>query len=266
MNTYYSKWIRQGFIGGSDMNVIMNKDWHELWLVKTGKKEPEDLSDKLAVQLGSYTEQFNIDWFKKNHPMLIDVVNKQQEFKMLWQDIPLKGTVDAIVKPDHAILECKHTHEYNTMENCLRQYMPQMQFYMWLAQSSSCYLSIIFGNRKWDCAHVSFDKNYLKVMQQKLQEFWQHVVEDTEPYQTPLPVSIDTILVNDMVRRDATGNNEFISACHTYIQYQEGAEAFNNAKSYLKEMVGDNEREVYCDLLSIKRDKRGSLRIHIKQT
>lgn len=258
---------RQGFIGGSDMNVIMNKDWHELWLVKTGRKEPEDLSDNLAVQLGSYTEQFNVDWFSKNYNLLHDIKNKQQEFRMLWQDIPLKGTVDAIVRTTkNTVLECKHTNEHSTMESCLRQYMPQMQFYMWLAQSNGCWLSVIFGNRKWECAHISFDEDYLKVMQQKLQQFWQHVIEDTEPYQTPLPVSIDTIPVNDMVRRDATGDNEFISACHDYIQYQEGAEAFNSAKSYLKEMVGDNEREVYCDLLSIKRDKRGSLRITTKQT
>ena len=256
---------RKGFIGGSDMNRIMNADWHELWLVKTGRQEPDDLSDNLAVQLGSYTEQFNIDWFKKNHPMLIDVVNEQKEFKMLWQDIPLKGTVDAIVKPDHAILECKHTYEYNTMENCLRQYMPQMQFYMWLAQSSSCYLSIIFGNRKWECVNVSADKDYLERMQVHLSEFWRCVSEDTEPFQTPAPVSIDKVLVDNMVRRDATGDNHFIALCHDYINSQEQAQVFESAKSDLKAMVGDNEREVYCDLLTIKRDKRGSLRITAKQ-
>ena len=263
---------RQGFIGGSDMNVIMNKDWHELWLVKTGKKEPEDLSDNLAVQLGSYTEQFNIDWFAKSfipdyaHQSDFGIKDKQHEFKMLWEDIPLKGTVDAIVHPERAILECKHTNEHSTMESCLRKYMPQIQFYMWLAQSNACYLSVIFGNKKWECVHVSFDEDYLKVMQQKLKQFWLCVTTSSEPYQTPLPVSIDTIPVDNMVRRDATGDNQFISLCYDYINSQDIAQSFEKAKSQLKEMVGDNEREVYCDLLSIKRDKRGSLRIHTKQT
>ena len=36
---------------------------------------------------------------------------------------------------------------------------------------------------------------------------------------------------------------------------------FENAKKDLKNMVDSNEREVYCDHLTIKRDKRGSLRI-----
>lgn len=257
---------RKGFIGGSDMNVIMNGDWRKLWLVKTGRQESDDLSNNLAVQLGSYTEQFNIDWFSKSltNDRYISSTSTQQEFKILWQDIPLKGTVDAIVKPDHAILECKHTYEYNTMENCLRQYMPQMQFYMWLAQSDSCYLSIIFGNRKWECVNVSADKNYLERMQVHLSEFWRCVSEDTEPFQTPAQISIDKILVDDMVRRDATGDNEFISLCHDYISFQEEAQAFESAKNDLKAMVGDNEREVYCDLLTIKRDKRGSLRITTK--
>ena len=54
---------RQGFIGGSDLYNIMQGNWHDLWLVKTGRKEPEDLSQVFRVQLGSFTEQFNIDWF-----------------------------------------------------------------------------------------------------------------------------------------------------------------------------------------------------------
>ena len=255
---------RKGFIGGSDMNVIMNGDWHKLWLVKTGRQESDDLSDNLAVQLGSYTEQFNIDWFKKSSYNTCSVSNEQQEFRMLWQDIPLKGTVDAIVNPINGILECKHTYEYNTMESCLRQYMPQMQFYMWLAQSNSCFLSVIFGNRRWECVNVSADKDYLERMQVNLSKFWRCVSEDTEPFQTPAPVSIDKVLVDDMIRRDATSDNHFITLCHDYINSQEQAQVFESAKADLKAMVGDNEREVYCDLLSIKRDKRGSLRITTK--
>ena len=58
---------RTGFIGGSDAVKIMNGDWFELWEVKTGLKEPEDLSSKLAVQLGIHTEDFNLSWFEKEN-------------------------------------------------------------------------------------------------------------------------------------------------------------------------------------------------------
>ena len=53
---------RQGFIGGSDATTIMQFKWYDLWLVKTGRAESEDLSDNIAVQLGSYTETFK-SWF-----------------------------------------------------------------------------------------------------------------------------------------------------------------------------------------------------------
>ena len=51
-------------IGGSDANRIMRGDWHKLWLEKTGKQVPEDLSKNLAVQIGVITEPVNIRFFE----------------------------------------------------------------------------------------------------------------------------------------------------------------------------------------------------------
>ena len=47
-------------IGGSDASKIMNGEWHELWEIKTGRKEDADLSDVFHVQLGHATEKFNL--------------------------------------------------------------------------------------------------------------------------------------------------------------------------------------------------------------
>jgi ribosomal protein S4E len=100
-----------------------------------------------------------------------------------------------------------------------------------------------------------------------VQEFWGYVERDEEPinYDIPLQVSTDKILVDDMVRRDARFDNEFMDAAVTYTQYQQHNVVFENAKKSLKEMVADNEREVYCDQISIRRDKRGSLRINTRK-
>ena len=55
---------RKGFIGGSDVVKIQDpSNWFELWEIKTGRRESEDLSDVLAVQMGVNTEDFNINWF-----------------------------------------------------------------------------------------------------------------------------------------------------------------------------------------------------------
>ena len=58
---------RQGFIGGSDARRIMEGDWHNLWLEKTGRAKSADLSENIAVQLGVWTEAFNVMWFKRHH-------------------------------------------------------------------------------------------------------------------------------------------------------------------------------------------------------
>ena len=55
---------RQG-IGGSDAKRVMDGDWPALWREKTGRAEPEDLSDVLAVQMGSFTEELNAFWYTK---------------------------------------------------------------------------------------------------------------------------------------------------------------------------------------------------------
>lgn len=149
-------------------------------------------------------------------------------------------------------------------------YMPQIQFYMWVGQASGCYLSVIFGNRRWESVYVQKDWEYIEHMQVYLAEFWKCVANDEQPYgdlfsKASHPVSIDKIKVDGMVKRDASSDNEFISRCHDYIEQQQSAKLFESAKSDLKAMVADDEREVYCDLLSIKRDKRGSLRITVKE-
>ena len=260
---------RIGFIGGSDMRRIMEGDWISLWEEKTGRKKPDDLSDVLPVQLGTFTEQFNINWFGQQTGK--EVSFSQHEIKLDVDGIPCKGMLDGLVEGVTPI-ECKHTYDNNSIHNVLKQYMPQIQFYMWVGNYTDCYLSVLFGNRRWESVRVSRADDYVERMRVHLRTFWQLVVDDTPPAEADevygnhvnLP-NQDKIPVNDMVKRDASGDNEFISRCHDYIQHQGNAQIFELAKTHLKAMVGDNEREVYCDLLTIKRDKRGSLRIAVKE-
>jgi len=91
-------------------------------------------------------------------------------------------------------------------------------------------------------------------------DFWGYVIRDEEPVGIETPqINTDKIAVDSMVRRDASQDNEFISRAVDYLQYKDSAKRFEDAKSDLKQMVGHNEREVYCDMLTIKRSKSGSL-------
>ena len=251
---------RVGFIGGSDCVKIMQGDWLNLWHIKTGRSEPEDLKDNIAVQLGVWTEEFNLDWFEQQTDST--VINPQLTYEETIGSVPVKGTVDGMVTSLH-IIEAKHTNAMNNMDNVIEYYMPQIQLYTRLAQAQGAFLSVIFGNNKWESAYVSRNEEYFNSMWAVVSDFWGYVLRDEEPVGVDAPeqISTDKIAVDNMVRRDAGQDNAFVDAAHTYLEHQSAARTFENAKKDLKAMVAANEREVYCDLLTVKRDKRGSLRI-----
>ena len=249
---------RKGFIGGSDCVKIMQGNWLELWQVKTGRVEPEDLSGNIAVQLGIHTEQFNLDWFASQHGCVLG--GFQSAYEQEIGKVKVKGTVDAM--NGHNPVEAKHTNAYNNMDDVIKYYMPQLQLYCYLSNSEGIWMSVIFGNNKWESAFVSYEDEYFNSMWTVVSDFWGYVLRDEEPIGVDTPhLSTNHIPIDNMVVRDASRDNQFCYAAITYVNYYEKNRVFENAKKDLKQMVGDNEREVYNDQISVKRDKRGSLRI-----
>ena len=247
---------RKGFIGGSDCVKIMQGEWLELWQIKTGRIESDNLSDNIAVQLGVHTEGFNLGWFEKQRDCLL-----HGHQKTIFSEIgivPAKGMIDAMWQ--NSIVEAKHTNAMSNMDTVIERYMPQLQLYCELAESDGAYLSVIFGNNRWESVYVRRDKEYFSSMWAVVSDFWGYVLRDEEPsgFDTP-KISLDKIEVDNMVRRDASTDNAFISYAHEYKENKAAAKAFETAKTNLKQMVAENEREVYCDLLTIKRSKSGSL-------
>ena len=144
--------------------------------------------------------------------------------------------------------------------------MPQLQLYCHMAKAEGAYLSVMFGNSSWECVHVDRDEEYFNSMWAVVSDFWGYVVRDEQPVGIETPtISRLSIPLDEMVTRDASTDNQFVDAAVTYIHCYEANRIFENTKKQLKEMVADNEREVYCDQLTIKRDKRGALRRQAKR-
>ena len=178
---------RQGFIGGTDAIRIMKGQWVDLYLEKIGETKPEDLSGVLPVQLGIWTEEFNINWFIEQHQPGFSLgnteIHKQQALVFHEGYVPYKGAADAmLVQPDKSwILECKHTNAFTNMTEVIDRYMPQLQLYMWLHQKlyegqdvkcDGLFLSVIFGNTKWEKKHITYDEVYTTNMMAKITQFW----------------------------------------------------------------------------------------------
>jgi len=260
------KW-RMGFIGGSDAVKIMSGDWYDLWQEKTGKAEPKDLSDQFNVQLGTYTEEFNIAWFEQEYNL--QVLAFQHEVSTTIDGVPFKATLDGVLKEDGVDvgLECKHTSSFRKFDDILAYYTPQIQLYMKVAKLDKMYLSVIFGNQ-WECKLIERNDDEWNRMLPILQDFWNHVEKDIPPQAdmpNELPTGVQHMTIDNMVARDASKDNHFVELQHTYISNVDQSKAFEDAKKELKSLIKPNEREVFTDKLSIKRNKRGALTIHIKE-
>ena len=257
---------KEDYIRGSDMVTLMSGKWNELYKIKTGKVGRVDLSHEFHVQLGVETENFNLMWSQRAFDY---EWSAQKKFEMSYGSIPFQGTVDGFDKDKNMIIECKHTHGMNTMENMINFYMPQVQFYLYISKAKQCLLSVILGN-KYDAVIIDSSKQYQANMLNMIKVFWDYVVHNEEPedrHLTTIPSQkiLDQIPINGKTKRDVSKSNSFTEATNAYMMFEETAKKFESAKKLLKEEIKPDEAEIYNDVLSVKRDKRGSVRITKKK-
>ena len=257
--------MKEDFIRGSDMVSLMRGDWKKLYQIKKGLVGRDDLSNMFNVQLGTFTEDFNLQWAEKIYELTF---KPQHSVSKQYGNIKLQGTLDGIAKStatNYDIgIECKHTHSMNTMENMINYYMPQIQFYSYLSGINKIILSVIFGN-KWEAVEIESSNDYQEKLLQSIKMFWEHIIHNNEPDKTN-PIVIDTeiknkISINGKVKRDVSRSNSFALATTEYLLHEENAKIFENAKKEIKAEMNDNESEIYNEKISVKRDKRGSIRI-----
>jgi len=257
---------RKGYIGGSDLYTILNGNWNELWQVKTGRKEPDDLSGQFNVALGTSTEEFNLNWLVKQTGW--DILPSPKTIRKKIAGVPYQARADAIAHDDDGtpmIVECKHTSSYKDMNNIISMYLPQVHLYMRVHELQAAVFSVIFGN-KWEYIKVDYDHEFWMKVSTQAYQFWQMVEADVEPtHDYGEPIDWTKIAINGLVARDASDDNYFMDLAHRFVNGSQAARDYEQLKKELRSMINDNEREVFCDLLTIKRDKRGSCRITIKE-
>ena len=85
-------------LGGSDANVLLSGDADRilrLWQVKREEVPQEDLSDRLQVALGSWTEPFNRQWYEKiSGQSIVDAGLSVTCKKHPWRRCLLDGIVE----------------------------------------------------------------------------------------------------------------------------------------------------------------------------
>ena len=251
---------RKGFIGGSDAKRILDGDWHQLWLEKTGRAEPENLDHQFNVQLGVFTEPFHLRWLEKYHGFEFE---KNLRFWMHRDHKWMQANVDGWCEVRDTFIDVKHSNARANRESMVEWYQPQMAHYCNVVGKNSGWLSYIAGNAAPDFFEIEPSIAYRKQLLDAELAFWWHVTEDTDPYiETPIDTKLAAEVKIDAMRVvDMTGSNAWADYAAAYLAFKDTAGVFEQAKAGLKKLVEADVRVARGHGINIKRSKSGSLLI-----
>lgn len=249
---------RRYSIGGSDAGKIMRGEWADLWLEKLGRKESDDLSGVLAVQLGSWTEAFNAVWYQRLTG--IEVINRGQECMHAdnaWQTCTLDGRVNLAC--GLSVWEAKHVGGRESLETVVARYQPQIHHQMHVTGLGWAVLSILIGTDKFEYVEVERDEFYLAALLEREEEFWRHVVENIPPPDMP---TVEAPVPREKLRTvDFSLNNEWASHAVDWLAHREAAKKFTTSEKGIKALMLADIGNGQGAGIQCKRDKAGKLKI-----
>jgi predicted phage-related endonuclease len=226
-----------------------------LWREKRGEAEPEDLSNNLAVQLGTVTEELNRAWFQRNSGQTLKDVQKRVRHPVHhW----MAATLDGIVEQTRAVFEAKFMLPWAfTEEAAAEKHMAQLQHNMWVVAARSAVLSIITGGGKWIEIRLHADPLYQHLLLTAEKKFWRCVQTGEAPVlfgvDPPRP-RLAAVKVVDM-----SSSNFWGELAATYLRTRSAHGEHELAKSELKKLVPEDAKEAAGHGVRAKRSKSGAI-------
>ncbi len=257
MSEDLQRW-RMGGIGGSDANVIFSGDPNqiiELWEIKRGGRPAPDLSKRLPVMLGNWTEPFNRLWFEQETGMLIEEVGSAFSCPIhAWR----RATVDGVVMGTGAVWEAKHTSAFAKPEEIVARYMPQLQHNMAVTGSENSILSVIYGNHRWETYEVGADWLYQDALLGAERQFWDCVLVGIPPAAIDPPAPPKPDAVREL---SFEGNNEWAIAAWDWLDTADSSRRHSAAATAIKGLLDDDVSRAFGHGIEVKRSKAGALTI-----
>lgn len=250
--------LREGFIGGSDANIIFGGNRERidrLWREKRGEVPSEDLRNVLPVMLGNWTEEFNRQWFENVTGQL---VGRADDALTCDEHAWRRCNLDGLIVDRNAVWEAKHTGAFTKSDEVLERYMPQLQHNMAVAKCDLALLSVIFGNHKFEIFEVASDWLYqLELLEAEL-DFWDCVQTGRQPVPflappPPKPIGIREVCLE--------GNNAWASAAADWIDHREAAKRHAASIVQIKDLVEPDVARAFGHGIEAKRSKAGAISI-----
>lgn len=264
-------------LGGSDAGRVMSGDWRQLFLEKTGRARPEDLSWTIPVQIGHCTEQFNAEYFEHVTGRPVErrgeaVVSKQYA----WMRANLDGTT-MTAAGKFAYWDAKHVGRSD--EKMVLRYTPQMTHCCIILGYDHWVLSVLVGNSKHEIIEQQVDPFYAEELITLEREFWGYVERDEEPRDRAEPVAAPKpeARLRNIDLSAEWGSDEWKALVAKYNWAAEAAGAIQRfreterafkihsiARDDIKKLVPDDVGELRRDDFLFARAKNGAVTMKIE--
>lgn len=183
-------------LGSSDAAVVAGvspwKTRAELWLEKTGKSEPADLSGNELIHFGNVLEQVVSDEFARRRG--VDVRRRSQAF--VHPEHPfIRANADRIVLREDALLEAKTADKFTADkwdDEVPIYYRAQCHHLMMASRRKRIYLAVLIGGNEYRDFEIEHDSEMEELLLAREIEFWRYVETDTPP---PAQSAADVLLL-----------------------------------------------------------------------
>jgi putative phage-type endonuclease len=182
---------RKGRIGGSDCASALGlnpyKSRHRLWMEKTGKIEPIDLSDNEKVYWGEVMEKHILKEYWRRNPNNILLVECETEIHSEYDF--MVANYDAIGIDDNGqryIIEVKNVgfmmaKDWEDVETLPAHYEAQVRHYLAVSGYSYGVIVALIGGQQYKEFRIDRDLELEKALIEGEKEFIEYVRTDTEP-------------------------------------------------------------------------------------
>ena len=249
-------------VGGSDMSTILGlnkyKTPYALWLEKTGRTTPDDISDRWAIRKGDVMEGELRRWFRSRHPELrltdgtgVSLTSRAHPFMLASLD----GFLWDPQTRSHGVLECKTANMFRAQDWRGDDGEPVIPAY-YRAQVTH-YLAVTGWSWGWMVADVSGpeplmirftrDEDDVDAVVGAAESFWGFVKRDEPPELTG--ADVDELYPQDdgdVIRVESgNGHESFDNLAAVYRQASDEIRALKSVQAdiagKLKTLVSDHK-------------------------
>ena len=281
---------RRKRLHAGDAALIMSGEWPLLWRRKMGIEPEDDLSSEFRVQLGSFTEPFNLYWTMRETGREIEYFSGAALIPYVWNLLTgkmcrqdelqihrvypwLACNLDGMTttpQGERCVIDAKHVARAD--EAMIARYTPAGVHQATVMETDWWALSVIAGNKWLPPIYQQVDPMFQADYLARAQMFWSYVKSgeeppDMTPEQTPKPQPrLRNVQLEDEWRAEwpnwgAEMVRLFEDAASTY-----GAWAKHNIlKDDMKKLLPEDVGTVTRGLVKLSRDRAGAVRWSIKK-